>query len=87
MGGRAGGADVSPATPRAYKARCLDPFACYLLLTFGLSLAVALATTDPELILARNTPVNGTGGLLVAATVLIGRKLGARREQRSPSQG
>jgi hypothetical protein len=30
---------------------------------------VALATTDPELILAGNTPVNGTGGLLVAATV------------------
>jgi hypothetical protein len=29
-----------------------SPVVYYLLLTFGLSLAVALATTDPELILA-----------------------------------
>ena len=30
------------------KSRRLDPFAGYLLLTFGLSLAVGLATTDPK---------------------------------------
>ena len=114
----------------AVKARRLDPFACYLLLTFGLSLAVALATTDPKLILAGNTLVNGIGGLLflgscvigtpltqvvaerfisqvsvdvangalsaiswgtvgilIAATVLVGRRLAARWEQRSASQG
>ena len=59
----------------AVKARRLDPFACYLLLTFGLSLAVALATTDPKLILAGNTLVNGIGGLLFLGSCVIGTPL------------
>jgi uncharacterized membrane protein len=59
----------------AVKARRLDPFACYLLLTFGLSLAVALATTDPKLVLAGNTLVNGSGGLLFLGSCLVGTPL------------
>jgi uncharacterized membrane protein len=59
----------------AVKARRLDPFACYLLLTFGLSLAVALITTDPKLILAGNTLVNGIGGLLFLGSCVVGTPL------------
>lgn len=50
----------------------LDPFAAYLLLTFGLSLAVGLATTDPKLILVGNTLVNGIGGLIFLGSCMIG---------------
>jgi uncharacterized membrane protein len=59
----------------AVKARRLDPFAGYLLLTFGLSLAVALATTDPKLILAGNTMVNAIGGLLFLGSCFVGTPL------------
>lgn len=59
----------------AVQARRLDPFACYLLLTFGLSLAVALATTDPKLILAGNTLVNGIGGLVFLGSCVVGTPL------------
>jgi hypothetical protein len=59
----------------AIKARRLDPFAAYLLLTFGLSLAVGLATTDPKLILAGNTLVNGLGGLVFLASCVMGTLL------------
>jgi uncharacterized membrane protein len=59
----------------AVRARRLDPFACYLLLTFGLSLAVALITTDPKLILAGNTMVNGIGGLLFLGSCVVGTPL------------
>ena len=52
------------------KSRRLDPFAIYLLLTFGLSLAVGLATTDPKSILVGNTFVNGIGGLLFLFVLL-----------------
>jgi hypothetical protein len=56
-------------------ARRLDPFAAYLLLTFGLSLAVGLATTDPRLILIGNTLVNGIGGLIFLGSCVIGTPL------------
>lgn len=56
-------------------ARQLDPFAAYLLLTFGLSLAVGLATTDPRLILIGNTLVNGIGGLIFLGSCVIGTPL------------
>jgi uncharacterized membrane protein len=59
----------------AVKARRLDPFAGYLLLSFGMSLAVGLATTDPKLLLAANTLVNGTGGLLFLGSCVIGTPL------------
>lgn len=54
------------------KTRRLDPFAIYLLLTFGLSLAVGLATTDPRMILVGNTLVNGIGGLLFLGSCVVG---------------
>lgn len=59
----------------AIKARKLDPFALYLLLTFGLSLAVGLSTTDPKLLLAGNTLVNGIGGLIFLGSCVIGTPL------------
>ena len=57
------------------KSRRLDPFAIYLLLTFGLSLAVGLATTDPKAILIGNTLVNGIGGLLFLGSCVVGTPL------------
>lgn len=57
------------------KSRRLDPVAAYLLLTFGLSLAVGLATTDPKLILIGNTLVNGIGGLLFLGSCVVGTPL------------
>jgi uncharacterized membrane protein len=57
------------------KARRVDPFAAYLLLTFGLSLAVGLCTTDPKLVLVGNTFVNGLGGLIFLASCVIGTPL------------
>ncbi|AQT79084.1 hypothetical protein B1R94_07050 [Mycolicibacterium litorale] len=57
------------------KARRLDPFAAYLLLTFGLSLAVGLSTTDPKLVLIGNTVVNGVGGLLFLGSCWVGTPL------------
>jgi uncharacterized membrane protein len=57
------------------RSRRLDFFAAYLLLTFGLSLAVGLATTDPKLILVGNTLVNGVGGLIFLGSCVIGTPL------------
>jgi uncharacterized membrane protein len=55
--------------------RRLDVFAAYLLLTFGLSLAVGLATTDAKLVLVGNTFVNGLGGLVFLGSCFIGTPL------------
>jgi hypothetical protein len=57
------------------KSRTLDPFAAYLLLTFGLSLAVGFSTTDPKLILVGNTFVNGLGGLIFLGSCFVGTPL------------
>jgi uncharacterized membrane protein len=57
------------------RSRRLDPFAGYLLLTFGLSLAVGLATTDPKLILVGNTFVNGLGALIFLGSCFVGTPL------------
>ena len=57
------------------RSRRLDPFAGYLLLTFGLSLTVGLATTDPKMILIGNTLVNGIGGLIFLGSCVIGTPL------------
>ena len=57
------------------RTRRLDPFALYLLLTFGLSLAVGLATTDPKSILVGNTLVNGIGGLIFLGSCVVGTPL------------
>jgi hypothetical protein len=52
--------------------RPVAPFASYLLLTFGLSLAVGLATSEPRVILVGNTLVNGMGGLLFLGSCVVG---------------
>jgi uncharacterized membrane protein len=57
------------------KAHRLDPFALYLLLTFGLSLAVGLSTHDPKSILIGHTLVNGIGGLIFLGSCVIGTPL------------
>jgi uncharacterized membrane protein len=57
------------------KSHRLDPFAGYLLLTFGLSLAVGLSTTDPKMILVGNTFVNGLGGLIFLGSCFVGTPL------------
>jgi uncharacterized membrane protein len=57
------------------KSRRLGPFAAYLLLTFGLSLAVGVATTDPKLILIGNTLVNGVGALIFLGSCVVGTPL------------
>lgn len=57
------------------KSRRLDPFAIYLLLTFGLSLVVGLATTNPRSVLVGNTLVNGIGGLIFLGSCFIGTPL------------
>jgi uncharacterized membrane protein len=57
------------------KSRRLDPFAGYLLLTFGLSLAVGLSTNDPKMILVGNTFVNGLGGLIFLGSCFVGTPL------------
>lgn len=59
----------------AIKARRLDPFAAYLMLNFGLSLAVGLATSDARMLMAGNTPVGGIGALLFLGSCFVGRPL------------
>jgi hypothetical protein len=59
----------------AVRARRLDPFAGFLMLNFGLSLAVGLATSDARLLLAGNTLVSGIGGLLFLLSCVVGRPL------------
>ncbi|WP_293241794.1 VC0807 family protein [Mycolicibacterium sp.] len=73
------------------RTRRLDPFAAYLLLTFGLSLAVGLLTTDPRMILVGNTLVNGIGGLLFLASCVVGTPMtqvvGERFRPPEPTDG
>jgi uncharacterized membrane protein len=69
------------------RSRRLDPFAGYLLLTFGLSLAVGLATTDPKMILIGNTLVNGIGGLIFLGSCVIGTPLTQVVGERFTSDG
>lgn len=59
----------------AVKARRLDPFAGYLMLNFGLSLAVGLATSDARMLMAGNALVGGVGALVFLGSCLIGTPL------------
>ncbi|MED5814780.1 VC0807 family protein [Mycolicibacterium sp. 050232] len=59
----------------AIRARRLDPFAGYLMLNFGLSLAVGLATSDARMLMAGNTLVGGIGALLFLGSCVIGTPL------------
>jgi hypothetical protein len=59
----------------AIKARRLDPFAGYLMLNFGLSLAVGLATADARMLMAGDTLVGGIGALVFLGSCVIGKPL------------
>ncbi|UCZ58159.1 VC0807 family protein [Mycolicibacterium phocaicum] len=59
----------------AIRTRRLDPFAGYLMLNFGLSLAVGLSTSDARLLLAGTTLVGGIGGLVFLGSCVLGTPL------------
>ncbi|GAS95881.1 uncharacterized protein RMCC_2847 [Mycolicibacterium canariasense] len=59
----------------AIKARRLDPFAGYLMLNFGLSLAVGLATSDARMLMVGDTLVGGIGALIFLGSCVIGKPL------------
>ncbi|MDT5064257.1 MAG: hypothetical protein QOK02_412 [Mycobacterium sp.] len=59
----------------AIKARRLDPFAGYLMLNFGLSLAVGLATSNARMLMAGDTLVGGIGALVFLGSCVIGKPL------------
>ncbi|MGV0809965.1 VC0807 family protein [Mycolicibacterium setense] len=59
----------------AIRARRLDPFAGYLMLNFGLSLAIGLATSDARMLMAGHTLVGGIGALLFLGSCFIGKPL------------
>lgn len=59
----------------AIRARRLDPFAGYLMLNFGLSLAVGLATSDARMLMVGNTLVGGIGAALFLGSCFIGTPL------------
>ena len=59
----------------AIRARRLDPFAGYLMLNFGLSLAVGLATSDARMLMVGDTLVGGIGALIFLGSCVLGRPL------------
>ncbi|NIH96433.1 VC0807 family protein [Mycolicibacterium fluoranthenivorans] len=59
----------------AIKARRLDPFAGYLMLNFGLSLAVGLATSNARMLMVGDTLVGGIGALIFLGSCIIGKPL------------
>lgn len=64
-----------PVVCSLVKARRLDPYAGYLMLMFGLTLAVAVVTTDPRLILAGQTLVGGVAAVIFLASCAVGRPM------------
>lgn len=59
----------------AVKARRLDPFAGYLLLNFGLSLAVGVATSNARMLMVGDTLVGGIGALVFLGSCVVGTPL------------
>ncbi|KRD19175.1 hypothetical protein ASE48_22905 [Mycobacterium sp. Root265] len=59
----------------AIRARRLDPFAGYLMLNFGLSLAVGLVTSDARMLMVGDTLVGGIGALIFLGSCVVGRPL------------
>ena len=71
----------------AIRARRLDPFAGYLMLNFGLSLAVGLSTSDARLLLAGTTLVGGIGGLIFLGSCVVGTPLTQIVAERVQTEG
>lgn len=59
----------------AIRARRLDPFAGYLMLNFGLSLVVGLATSDARMLMVGDTLVGGIGALIFLGSCVVGTPL------------
>lgn len=59
----------------AIRARRLDPFAGYLMLNFGLSLAVGLITSDARMLMVGDTLVGGIGALIFLGSCVVGTPL------------
>jgi hypothetical protein len=59
----------------AVRARRLDPFAGYLMLNFGLRLAVGLATSDARMLMVGDTLVGGIGALIFLGSCIVGTPL------------
>ena len=59
----------------AVKARRLDPFAGYLMLNFGLSLAVGVATSNARMLMVGDTLVGGIGALIFLGSCVVGKPL------------
>ncbi|MEZ0049887.1 hypothetical protein ABIA30_000877 [Mycobacterium sp. MAA66] len=55
--------------------RRLDPYAGYLMLMFGLTLAVAMITTDARLILAGQTLVGAAAAVIFLASCMAGKPM------------
>lgn len=71
-------ATIVAGLPVAYglaKARQLDPYSGYLMLMFGLTLAVALVTTNPQLVLAGQTLVGGVAAAVFLASCGMGKPM------------
>ncbi|MUL49124.1 hypothetical protein FZI85_05090 [Mycobacterium sp. CBMA293] len=71
----------------AVRARRLDPFAGYLMLNFGLSLAVGLSTSDARVLLAGTTLVGAIGGLVFLGSCVIGTPLTQVVAERVETEG
>lgn len=59
----------------AVRAGRLNPFSSVMLAVFGVGLALAFVTTDPRLIILKDSAGTGVVGLLFLATTLFGRPL------------
>lgn len=71
-------ATIVAGLPVAYglaTTRRLDPYAGYLMVMFGMTLTVALLTTDPQLILAGQTLVGAAAAMVFLLSCLIGKPM------------
>ncbi|OBC01809.1 hypothetical protein A5784_17025 [Mycobacterium sp. 852013-50091_SCH5140682] len=57
------------------RSRRLDPYCGYLMLMFGLTLTVALVTTNPQLILAGQTLVGAAAAVIFLASCALGKPM------------
>lgn len=60
----------------------LDPFALFLLVLFGAGLALSFTTGDPRFILAKDSAMSATAGLVLVGSCVIGRPLAYYAAQR-----
>ncbi|MUL63039.1 hypothetical protein BOO86_01070 [Mycobacterium sp. CBMA 234] len=64
-----------PVTYTLVKQRRLDPYCGYVMVMFGLTLAVALVTTDPQLVLAGQTLVGAVAAVVFLGSCVVGKPM------------